>query len=59
MSPPLTSGGWEGLAKYAAGVGFPAAVAGYLLVRLESKLDGVTAALWALQAAVAALGATR
>jgi hypothetical protein len=31
-----------------ANVGFPIAVAGYLLVRMESKMDALTAAISAL-----------
>ena len=43
---------WAAIGKYAAGVGFPAAVAIYLLVRLDTTLKDLTAAVWAVKATV-------
>ena len=54
----MSAPNWPKLGEYAAGVGFPAAVAVYLLIRLEGKIDGVTAALWAVERALARLGPT-
>ena len=53
----MSGADWPKLGQYAAGVGFPAAVAVYLLVRLEGKLDGVTAALWAVERALSKISA--
>jgi hypothetical protein len=46
---------WVALGKYVADVGVPAAIAFYLLVRLDGTLRDVGAALWALKAASDAL----
>jgi len=43
---------WLRLGEYAAGVGFPAAVALYLLVRLDRTLVDLIQVVWALKQSV-------
>lgn len=44
----------ENLLAYAANYGFPMVVAGYLLVRIESKIDNLAASIHDLANAIAA-----